>query len=247
MSDPQKNAADTPTPVPAYVPEDLIHAWLWCRENGTQWLVTLTAGILLAVGVTMFLRHRDTQALKASEQLLAQQPSVEVLEKTVADYGSTPPGIAAKLKLAKAYYDDKKYSDALAKYDDFIKENSAFPFVDVARVGRGYALMGLNRLDEAIAAFITFREKNPGHYLNQQTILGEAACLAMQGKKDAAKALLQELRAANRETPWETAAKRMEIAIDRYQAQSAHTLLEQANAIAPIPATAPATPAPAKP
>ena len=58
----------------------------------------------------------------------------------------------------------------------------------------------------------------------------------MQGKKDAAKALLQELRAANRETPWETAAKRMAGAIDRYQARPTRSLLEQANALAPIPA-----------
>ena len=111
----------------------------------------------------------------------------------------------------------------------------------------GFALCGLNRLDEAITAFHDFREKNPGHYLTPQATLGEAACLAMQSKKDAAKDLLQKLRAANRETPWDAAAKRMEGAIDRYQARPAHTLLEQANALAPIPAPPIAAPSKATP
>lgn len=239
MSVPQKKTDDLPDPIPSSVPEDLIPAWIWFKENGTQWLVTIAVAILLAVGVSVFLRNRAGQAAKASEQLLAP-PTVETLEKTVADYGNTPAGAAAELKLAKAYCDAGRYTEALSKYDGFIKQHASYPFVDVARVGRGFALCGLNQTDEAIAVFRSFREKNPGNYLVPQATFGEAACLVLQGKKDAAKALLQELRAANRETPWETAAKRMEGAIDRYQPHQTHTLLEQANALAPISAT-PAT------
>ena len=243
MSDQQKKADDTSLQVPASIPEDLIPAWLWVKENGTQWLVTIAVGVLLAVGVSVFLRNRAGQAAKASEQLLAQsanettENTIERLAKTVEDYGGTPAGVAAELKLAKAYCDAGQYEKALAEYDAFIKKHGSFPLVDVARVGRGFALCGLNQTDEAIAAFRAFREKNPGHYLTQQTIFGEAACLAQQGKKDAAKVLLQDLRVANRDTPWESAIKRMEGAIDRYQPHPTRSLLEQANAFAPIPST----------
>ena len=249
MSELQKNPSDESSiPVPAYVPEDLAHAWLWCRENGAQWLVTLAVAVLLAVGVSVFLRNRDTKAAKASEILLAQQPAGDLLEKAASEFAGTPAGIAVELKLAKAYYDEKRYSEALAKYNDFIKANGAFPFADVARVGKGFALCGLNQYDQAIEVFRTFRAQNPGHYLTQQTLFGEAACLTMQGKKDAAKALLQDLRAGKRETPWDAAAKRMEGAIDRYQPRASRTLLDQANEIAPLGAPAPAaTPVPAKP
>ncbi|MEI8242110.1 MAG: tetratricopeptide repeat protein [bacterium] len=238
MSELQKTPAEISTTIPAYVPEDLIPAWLWIRENGVKWLVTLAVSVLLAVGVAVFLRNRAGQAAQAAEQLLAQ-PTIEALEKTVADYGSTAPGVAAKLKLAKAYCDAGQYEKALSEYDAFVRKHASHPFADVARVGRAFALCGLNQTAEALDVFRAFREKNPGHYLGPQTIFGEAACLVQQGKKDAAKALLQELRAANRETPWETAAKRMEGAIDRYQPQdrpAARSLLEQANALAPIPA-----------
>lgn len=245
MSEQQKKVAAPPS-VPAYVPEDMISAWLWFRENGTQWLITIAAAVLLAVGVSVFLRHRAAQAARASEQLGAA-PSVEALEKTIAEYGDTAPGVAAKLKLAKAYYDACKYPEALAEYDKFVAEHGTHPFADVARVGRGYALCGMNRNEEALAVFTSFREKNPAHYLAQQAAFGEAACLTMLGKKDAAKNLLEEIRVANRETPWESAAKRMEGAVDRYQVRAGRSLLEQADALAPLIPMAAKTPPPFKP
>jgi len=235
MSEPLKPTDDVSIQIPAYVPEDLIPAWLWLRENGVQWLATIAVGVLIGTGVMLFLRHREEQAAKASEVLL-KEPELGTLETAVAEFGNTPAGVAEELKLAKAYYDAGQYDKALAEYDAFIKKHGSFSFADVARVGRGFALSGLNRNDEAIEVFRTFWAKNPGNYLVPQTMLGEAACLAQQGKKDAAKSLLQELRAANRETPWEAAAKRLEGAIDRYQPHAAvgSSLLDRANALAPI-------------
>lgn len=243
MSEPRKTEVETTIPVPAYVPEDLVHAWLWCRTNGAQWLVAVALAVIVVTGFQMFQRSRDAKAAHAAEQLL-REPNADALARVVAEAGSTSPGMAARLKLAKAYYDDGKYDLALTAYDEFIRDNKAFPFADVAQVGRGYALCGLTRLDESIECFRAFRQKNPGHYLAPQAALGEAACLTMQGKKDAAKVLLQNLRASNRETPWDAAAKRMEGAVDRYQARAAGamSLMDQANALAP--AAAPAAKAP---
>ena len=237
MSDSQKTAPsdDVSIQIPAYVPEDMIPVWLWFREKGVQWLVTIAVGVLVVVGVLLFRQHGEDQAALASTQLL-KEPTQDTLEKTVADFGGTPAGVAAKLKLAKFFYDSGQYDKALTEYDDFIKRNASFPFVDVARVGRGFALCGLNRTAEALEVFRSFRDKNPGHYLTQQTLFGEATCLTQQGKKDAAKLLLQEVRAANRETAWDVAAKRLEGAIDRYQPHAApRSLLDQANALAPVP------------
>jgi len=244
MSDPLKKTDETPVQVPASLPEDLIPVWLWLRANGAQWLMAIAVGVLVAVGISFFLRNREAHAAKGSAA-----PSVDALEKTAQEFGGTPAGAAAQLKLAKAYCDAGQYEKALAEYDTFLRKQASFPFADIARVGRGFALGGLNRCDEAVALFRSFRGQNPGHYLVPQTMLGEAACLAQQGKKDAAKALLQELRAANRETPWESAAKRMEDALDRYQGNrpGMRSLLDQANALAPmtLPA-AKAAPVPSK-
>ncbi len=248
MSDPLKKTDEAPAQAPAALPEDLIPVWLWLRENGAQWLMAIAVGVLLAVGISFFLRNREERAARGSAQLLTP-PSTDALEKTAQEFSGTPAGTAAQLKLAKAYCDAGQYEKALAEYDTFLRKHASFPFADIARVGRGVALGGLSRSDEAVAIFRSFRGQNPGHYLVPQTMLGEAACLAQQGKKDAAKALLQELRAANRETPWESAAKRMEDALDRYQGTrpGMRSLLEQANALAPMTLPAAKTaPAPTK-
>ncbi|MFZ4394075.1 MAG: tetratricopeptide repeat protein [Kiritimatiellia bacterium] len=257
MNQPLKKDTVAPDQVPSRIPEDLIPIWLWLKDNGTQWLVTIAVAVLLSAGVAVYFRHRDSQTAEAAQQLLAQ-PTIETLEKAVADYGSTPPGAAVKLKLAKAYCDAGLYEKALEAYDEFIKNHASYPFADVAHVGRGFALFGLKRTEEAIEVFRAFRMKNPSHFLAPQTTFGEAACLTLQGKKDAAKALLQDLRADKRDTPWDAAAKRMEGAIERYQGGSMRSLLDQANALAPVttppvpapvavpaPAATPTTPAPA--
>jgi predicted negative regulator of RcsB-dependent stress response len=237
MSEQPKTPAETPAAmpsIPAFVPEDLVPVWLWLRENGLRWLLTLGVAVLVAVGVSLYLRQREENAARASEELL-KQPTIESLEKAVADFGGTPSGVAVALKLAKAYYDAGRYGEALSKYEEFVKLHADHPFADVARVGRGFALCGLTRNDEAIEVFRTFRKENPAHYLAAQAAFGEAACLTAKGKKDDAKSLLQELRAANRESAWDAAAKRMEGAIDRYTPRQGHSLFEQAEALVPIP------------
>lgn len=250
MSEPLKKTDAIPDQVPSRIPEDLIPAWLWLKDNGASWLATIAVAVLLVVGYSVYMRHRDNKTAAASQQMLAQPANtplenVAMLEKAVADHGSSQPGTAVKLKLAKAYCDAGQYDKALSTYDAFIKQHGSHPFADVAQVGRGFALLGQTRTEDALTLFRSFRTQNPHHYLAPQTIFGEAACLAQQGKKDEAKALLQDLRAANRETAWEAAAKRMEGAIDRYQGQALqpmHSLLEQANALAPV--MAPPVPAP---
>jgi tetratricopeptide (TPR) repeat protein len=243
MREPLPKANDTSTtPIPSYIPEEMIPAWLWLKEKGLAALIMIVVGVLLVSAVAAYFSHGHQKAAQASAQLLAP-PTIETLEKAVTDYGSTPAGIAAKLKLAKAYCDAAQYDQSLKAYEEFIKKHSAYPFADVARVGKGFALCGLNRMPEALEIFRTFRSQNPQHYLTPQAYLGEAACLTMQGNKSAATALLQELRAANRESAWENVAKRMEGAIERYQgatARPARTLLDQANTLAPAPVEAPA-------
>jgi tetratricopeptide (TPR) repeat protein len=245
MSEPlNKSSETTDTPIPAYVPDDMIPAWLWLKEKGLAALIMIVVGVLIVAGVSAFLRSRDQKATLASTQLLTE-PTIEAMEKAATDYAGTPAGIAAKLKLAKARYDAGQYDQALASYDDFLKNHASYPFADVARVGRGYALCGLNDLPKALEVFRSFRTANPEHYLVPQTILGEAACLVAQGNKPAALELLQNLRAARRDTAWEAAARRMEGAIERYRGAAnrlAPSLLDQANALAPLPGAAPVAP-----
>ena len=229
--------------VPAFVPEELIPAWLWLQANGNQILITFFIVAIAGAGAYLYRQHRDEQAAKASEQLGAPSESLDTIETAVAQSGHTAASAALQVKLAKAYYDASKYEEALDTYTSFIQKHAGHPFVDMARVGSAFALVGLNRTDEALKAFREFQQAHPDHYLAPQVAMGEAACLAMQGKKTAAKTLIDDMRATRRETAWDVAGKRFEGAIDRYEPRSVKSLLEQANALSPV--TAPVSLAPA--
>ena len=236
-------------PIPGFVPEELIPGWLWLQANGNQILVTVFIVAIVGAGTFLYRQHRAEQAAKASEQLGASSESLDTIEAAVAQSGNAAAGAALQLKLAKAYYDASKYEEALDTYTGFIRKHAGNPFVDVARVGSAFALLGLNRTDEALKALRDFQQAHPDHYLAPQVAMGEAACLAMQGKKTEAKTLIDDMRATRRDTAWDTAGKRFIGAIDRYEGHSVKSLLEQANTLAPIgvPASAPITLAPAAP
>lgn len=229
-------ASASAKPVPGFVPEEMIPVWLWVQEHGSHFLVLLFIVMIAGGGIVMYRQHRVAQDAKASEQLAAPSDSLDTLEAAVAQCGSTPAGTALKLKLAKAYYDAGKYEEALGTYETFIKKNPRHPFVDVARVGSGFALAALNRTDDALKLFRDFQQAHPDHYLAPQVAIGEAACLTMQGKKAEAKVLLEDMRAAHRDTAWDMAGKRFAGAIDRYEARPVKSLLEQANTLAPLAA-----------
>lgn len=220
-------------PIPSFVPEDMVETWLWFRERGVKTLALVCAVAIVAAGAVIYLQHRESQTSRASEQLAAAD-SLESIEAVVAQYGNTTPGVAARLKLSKAYYDAGKYQESLAEYDSFLQKHPEHPFADVARVGRGFALCALNRADEALTAFHDFEKAKLDSFLAPQVMLGEVNCLTVQGKKSEAKALLQKLRVLQRDTPWEGVAKRMDGVVDRYTAQAPRSLFDQANALAPL-------------
>jgi len=235
---PEPSAHTTPVDsIPSYLPEELILLWQWYRTHGRS--ILNIALIVLIVGTLagVYWYHTQNQAEKASEQLsVTANISIESLEATVSHYGNTSAGIAAHLLLAKAYYDAGDFDKALTTYDSFLKLHPSHPFVQTAELGRGFAFIGLNRTEEAMQVFHAFQDAHSSHYLIPQVVLGEAACLAMQGKKTEAKALLENLRAAQRDNAWDLAGKRMEGAIDRYSGRLAtsQSLFDQANALAPL-------------
>lgn len=241
MSEPNKTpAAATPAspaganqPIPSFVPEDMIETWIWFREKGIKTLALVCAVAIVVAGAVIYLRYRESQTRRAAEQLVAAD-SIEAIEAVVAQYGNTAPGVAARLKLSKAYYDAGKYQEALTGYDSFLQKHPDHPFADLARVGRGFALCAMNRPDDALTAFHDFEKARPDSFLEPQVILGEVNCLTIQGKKAEAKALLQKLRVLQRDTPWEGVAKRMEGVVNRYTAQAPRSLFDQANALAPL-------------
>jgi predicted negative regulator of RcsB-dependent stress response len=233
----------TPQAIPKNLPLEMLPLYDWWKANGSQFLITLITVAVVGGGAFTYKQVRESKISEANKELLKAN-SLEDLENMVAKYGSVKAGNAARLRLAKAYYDASKYDEALEAYETCLRKGVANGFEEIAQLGRAHALEGLNRLDDALAAYQAFDKVSSGHYLQPQAQLGIARAYALQGKKDEAKKLLETLKAKQTgSAPLEMAIANLEGIIDRYEPRAARSLFDAADAAAKS-APAPTVPAP---
>ena len=106
MSQEKRAAAVTPTTTPQAIPKNLpiemLPLYDWWKANGSQFLITVVAVVVVGGGAFTFKQYRENKISSANKELLKAN-SLEELETVVAQYGSTKAGNAARLRLAKAY------------------------------------------------------------------------------------------------------------------------------------------------
>ena len=259
MSQETNTAANAPKPaehpLPQNLPLELVPLYDWWKANGSQFLTTLITILIVAGGSFAFVQYRSAKISSANKELL-QASSLEDLESVVNKYGSTKAGNAARLRLAKAYYDASHYEEALNAYTTCLSKGAPDGFVEIAKLGQAHALEGQKKLDEALAAYQAFDKDFAGHFLQPQAKMGIARVYALQGKKDEAKKLLENLKAQKTDNPtWEMSIANLEGVINRYEPRAERSLFDAANdaaktvnkpAVAPVTVplpTAPAAPA----
>lgn len=237
----EKSSANTEPirPIPEALPEELLPLYDWWHATGKQMaVIAAVAVVVIGLGI-LYRQHLAAKGRLASERLLAAN-SAEDLETLVSQYGDTKAGLLAQIRLAKAYYDDGRYEDALARYDALARKSS-HPFAAIVVLGRAHVLEAKGDIREAQAAFAAFRNEHPDHFLTPQAFMGEARCLALQGDKTAAAELLDVLIAAKTDTPWEDVAVNLKEIVARYEKRAPVSLFDQADFFAdtmaqPVPA-----------
>jgi tetratricopeptide (TPR) repeat protein len=138
----------------------------------------------------------------------------------------------AALPYAQALYRLGKYDEAIAAFDEFLKNAKADdPMRAAALEGKGYAHEAKGELDQALAAFDQLSSNNPTEFLQGMGQYHKARIMIRQGKKEEGAKLLSEIPG----TAPNTAAARL--ATERMA-----LLTSEGVAVPP-----PATPAPAKP
>jgi len=231
-------------PIPTNLPIELLPVYDWWKANGSQFLITLMTTAILLGGTFAFVQYRSSKAANANKEML-QASSLEELETVVAKYGATKAGNAARLRLAKAYFDASNYEEALNVYETCLSKGAPAGFAEIAQLGRAHALEALNRLDEALAAYQAFDKNSAQHFLQPQAQMGIARILTLQGKKDDAKKLLENLKAQKTgHAALEVEVANLENVINRYEPRAARSLFDAANEAAAKSIKAPA-PAPA--
>ncbi len=220
---------ETIKPIPENLPEELLPLYDWWKEKGARSLVTVGVVALVAGGVLAYTHYRRGRAVEANIQL-TRANSVEELEAAVAQFGTVNAGNAARLRLAKAYYDAAKYTDALTAYEE---SETRIPseFRDIAVMGRAHSLEALERNDEALQIYKNFAEAKRESYLYPQAVMGLARVLTLKGQKDEARRLLEELKAEKSDQAmWEMTIANLEDIIDRYEPRARRSLFDMAEA-----------------
>jgi hypothetical protein len=130
-------ATRTPTPsgntLPSNLPIELLPVYDWWKTNGSQFLVTLVTAGILFLGAWAFMHTGNKKS--QSPMRIGPGHSLEDLEVVVAKYGSTKAGNAARLRLAKAYFDAANYEEALNAYTVCLKKGPRRGFSGVAASG----------------------------------------------------------------------------------------------------------------
>ena len=264
----EKNTNTEPE-VPALVKKapELLPLWDWWVKEGRSTVTMLAvAGLAVAAfyGIRGWMRGRDAAANAALVKMASPEANgaglIETQEEAVNAYGATSVGAKMRVLLAKSYFDEERYEDALKAYDELVKESGKNPEIaDIALVGRAYALEGIASAEEkkedqpakykaAAEAFEAYASAaaNTNSYLLLDAKLGAARCKALAGDKEGAAKDFDALTNEATDEAVKARIKRMADAVKRFKPRERASLFDAANAAAQ--AVAPAKPAaPAKP
>ena len=222
--------AEAVKPIPENLPEELLPLYDWWKEKGARSLVSVGAVALIAVGIMGYMNYRKGKMVEANVKL-TQANSVEELEAAVAEFGSFKAGNAARIRLAKAYYDASKYEEALTTYEECESKGIPAGFEDIVTLGRAHCLEAMEKTDDAFKTYKNFTENNKTSFLYPQAVMGLSRVMTLQGNKDEAKKLLEELKAEKTDEPmWEMSIARLEDVIDRYEPRARRSLFDMAEA-----------------
>ena len=151
-------------------------------KSTLPWLIVAA----IAVGGYYGVKNHLAAKKAAASQALVSASALPEAEEAVSAHGSSAAGGALKIRLAKRYFDDGRYDEALGIYDELVK-SAPDGFADIPAVGRAQCLEAQGKFAEARDAFAAFAEANPTNYLTLTARLGVFRTTALAG--DAAKAL----------------------------------------------------------
>ena len=194
-------------------------------KSTLPWFIVAAVAVGGYYGVKNYLENRRI----TSSAALVESVTTDDFEGAVQKFGSTDAGGALNLRLAKKYYDDARYEEAIEIYDK-LAANAPCGYADIPAVGKAQCLEAQGKYAEALSLYEKFAEDNAKSYLALTAKLGAVRTIALGGDKVKALAKLAELKESVKNDAM--AKARVEAAEDtvkRYQ-----------------PSASPAAPAPAE-
>lgn len=205
------------------------------------WFIVAALAVGLYYGVK---NYRENRRVESSGALVSSY-TTDDFEAAVQKFGSTDAGGALNLRLAKKYYDDGRYEEAIEVYDR-LAANAPDGYADIPAVGKAQCLEAQGKYAEAQAAYEKFAGENAKSFLALTAKLGVARTIALGGDKEKALAKLAEIKESVKdEAMAKTRVESAEDLVRRYSPKAAKAADPVAEAIAATAAEPAASDAPA--
>ena len=175
---------------------ELIPLVEWWEKDGKQTLVLL-AVVAIAVGGWYGWKGYRESVRQAAAASLVNSHTIEELEESVSRFSGHAQEGVLRIRLAKGYYDEGRYQEALDQYEA-LSANPPDGFADIPVVGKAQCLEALGRFADAAAAFDAFAEANTNSFLLLTAQLGAARCYAQGGDEKKALARLDALKSSRK-------------------------------------------------
>ena len=194
---------------PAEAPEhhnELEDLKVFLQTHGKSILISVIVVAVAYAGMMAYRRHHAAQADLASMALATSQ-STEDLQLILDDYGSTPSAPSALLTLAGRLFQEARYDEAQAAYEQFKTKYPDHPMALATDICQAQVTEAAGNPAEAQAQFEAFAAAHPDSYLVPLAQMGRARCLQQQGQLDEARTVYEDFLVEQPEGPWTTMAE----------------------------------------
>lgn len=220
MSEEEKNLAHALIDTP----DELDDLRDWWQKHGNGITTALCVVLAAVLAYNWYDRHKEAKAAKAS-MAYGEAASADDLEALVANYKSTAIAPFAQLQLGSQHYQRQKYGPAMDAYEAFLRDYPKHEFAPVAILGIAHVAEAQGKFADAETRFRDFATGYPEHYMTPLALLGQARCVALQDRRDEARAILDRMMADRAGTPWAGFADDLLAALPRLE----HATLEPAS------------------
>jgi predicted negative regulator of RcsB-dependent stress response len=177
--------------------------WVWGEKNKKQLLWGSIAVVVVGLGVAFWLAHqseRQNDANDALSKLTTQavlpgkaELAPDSLLKVASDYSGTDASQRALMLGAADLFDNGKYDEAQARFQEFIKDYNDSPFMAQAAFGIAACQDAQGKTNDAVSAYQSVIDRYPTQNVGPQAKLALARLLEGQGKFSEARNNLEDI------------------------------------------------------
>ncbi len=175
------------------------------------WLMPASLVVLLVASLWMW---RDTRRTRVRMDLMeafsmAREPAD--YESIALSWPGHPEAAIALLRAGELRYKAGEYSDALARYEEFLSKHAAHPLAEAGTWGRLLCLEAAGKTEEALQGYLGITKESP---LYPQALFGRARVHEKGGELEAAQVVYDLVQAEFPDTPWANQAAEFRKVVD---------------------------------